>query len=564
MTTSGTYKVTVSDASGCTGTASAVVNLTPNLTPTISGPSSICTGYAGTLNAGSGYSTYLWSTNSTTDTIIVTSPGSYTVTVSNSSGCTGTSSFVVTVNPSLSPTITGPSAICNGNSATLDAGAGYSTYLWSTGAATETISVISAGTFTVTVSDASTGCSGTTSLTVSISSAPVVTTGPAVSICPGSSTTLNASGGSSYSWSPYSSLDNPFISNPVATPTSTTTYTVTAYNAIGCSGTANVVVSTYPTSIPVILSSSLKGFCDSSSVSDTLNAGSGYSQYSWSTGASTQKIFVNQVGTYTVTVVDAHGCTYSSVGVNLFVAPPVTKPIILAASSPVFCKGDSVMLYVNNPYYTYHWSSGSVPVSQVWAYESETFVVTVSDSFGCTNVSDPFVVKVDPLPVAHASDYNNLLNVSFYDFSLNATSWNWNFGDGQSSTLQDPTHIYDTAGTYTVILTAIDSCGSDNDTLIIIVPGPAGIIGYGNDFENLLVYPVPVSENVFISFNATNYTNAELKLYDVLGKIIYDETLSDVSGKYIKSINMTGQSSGLYFVELRSDKSFVIRKFSKQ
>ena len=155
----------------------------------------------------------------------------------------------------------------------------------------------------------------------------------------------------------------------------------------------------------------------------------------------------------------------------------------------------------------------------MWAYESETFVVTVTDSLGCVSVSDPFQVQTYPLPIAEAACQNALLNVSFYDLSTYATNWYWDFGDGQNSTLENPTHTYATAGTYTVILTATDSCGSDNDTLIVKVPGPAGIIEYGNDFQDLLVYPVPVSDNVNVAFYAAHNTDAELQIHDLYGKI---------------------------------------------
>jgi hypothetical protein len=558
----GTYTVTVSNASGCTGTASAVVNLNANLTPTISGPASICSGNTATLDAGSGYSTYSWSTSAATQAIPVTTAGSYTVTVSNASGCTGTALAVVNLNASPTPTITGPSSICSGSTATLDAGNGYSTYSWSTSAVTQTIPVTTAGSYTVTVSNAL-GCTGTNSIIISISAVPIANAGPDINICQGASASLNAIGGSNYSWSPASTLNNSFISNPIASPTSTTTYVVTVLNAFGCSATDDVIVGIYPPTIPVITSSGQTGFCDSSSVSVTLNAGNGYSSYSWSTSATTQTIFVNQVGTYTVTVIDSHGCSGPSAGINVYVEPPLPKPIILAATSPVFCQGDSVMLYVNNPYYTYLWSSGSTPAPHVWAYENETFVVTVTDSLGCISVSDPFQVQVDPLPVANASYSHVLLNASFYDFSLNATSWNWSFGDGQSSTLSNPTHTYAIAGTYTVILTAINNCGSDYDTLVINVPGPEGIVEYGNDFRNLIVFPIPVSDNVYIEFNA-NKANADIKLLDLLGNLIYEESLTDLNGKYIKSINMSGQASGMYFLELKSDNSFIVKKFNKQ
>ncbi len=295
VATSGIYTVTVTNSAGCTGSTSVNVIASPNLSPTITGPTSFCAGTTTTLDAGAGYASYLWSNTDSTETISVTTANTYIVTVTNAVGCSGTASVVVNTSPNLNPIISGPSAICNGGSATLDAGFGYTSYSWSNSDTTETITANTAGTYIVTVSNSS-GCTGTNSISISIS-IPTVNPGPNVTICIGTSTTLNASGDSTYSWSPASTLNNPFIANPTATPTSATTYTVTAYNSIGCSATGSVTVNLFPTDVPVIsYSSEHTGFCDSVSVSDTLNAGSGYTAYIWSTGAGTQTIFVNVPG----------------------------------------------------------------------------------------------------------------------------------------------------------------------------------------------------------------------------------------------------------------------------
>src|SRR5207245_868629 len=100
-------------------------------------------------------SAYLWSNGATTQAITVTTTGNYTVTATNGNGCSGTSTpMVVTVNalPSATITAAGPTTICQGSSVTLAANTG-SSYLWSDGSITQTISVSTAGTYTVTVSN---------------------------------------------------------------------------------------------------------------------------------------------------------------------------------------------------------------------------------------------------------------------------------------------------------------------------------------------------------------------------------------------------------------------------
>jgi hypothetical protein len=154
---------------GCVSNGSAqtaVGVFTPSISA--SGPTTFCNGGSVTLTASSGTS-YHWSNGATTQSITVTSSGSFSVNVSNGS-CSGTSATTnVTVNPLPTASISGPSSVCPGASAILDAGAGFASYHWSTGATTQTISVAPSGTtsYSVTVTNGN-GCSSSASTSVSI------------------------------------------------------------------------------------------------------------------------------------------------------------------------------------------------------------------------------------------------------------------------------------------------------------------------------------------------------------------------------------------------------------
>ncbi|MBL0073889.1 MAG: hypothetical protein IPP34_19635 [Bacteroidetes bacterium] len=151
VSTAGNYTVTVTNALGCTASTDTAIIALPGANPNITGPASTCSGSTGTLDAGGGYSSYLWSNGSTSQTITVP-PGNYTVTVTNSSGCTGTDTYTIGTATNLTPTITS-TPICGTTTGTLDAGGPYASYLWSTGSTLSSISVSVAGTYTVTVSD---------------------------------------------------------------------------------------------------------------------------------------------------------------------------------------------------------------------------------------------------------------------------------------------------------------------------------------------------------------------------------------------------------------------------
>ncbi len=149
------YFVTATDANGCQTADTVRITLKPApavaLTP--SGSTDICAGKSLTLNAAAGFVRYKWSDGSEGREIQVSEPGEYSVSAWNGEGCEGSSSVVVRVFPLPVPVITalGPLRFCEGDSVLLDAGAGYRSYRWSTGATTRRIGVRSAGEYHVAV-----------------------------------------------------------------------------------------------------------------------------------------------------------------------------------------------------------------------------------------------------------------------------------------------------------------------------------------------------------------------------------------------------------------------------
>ncbi len=155
VTTPGVYTVTVTNAAGCTGTASTSLSENPVPVPDILGPTTICLFFDTiTLDAGPGFDFYLWSNGDLSQTIDVSEFGAYSVTVTNGFGCTGLDFTVVDPVPNPFPMITGPTNVCAGDPIILDAGAGFDSYLWSTGAPVQTIATSTEGTYSVTVTNA--------------------------------------------------------------------------------------------------------------------------------------------------------------------------------------------------------------------------------------------------------------------------------------------------------------------------------------------------------------------------------------------------------------------------
>lgn len=439
-----TYTVTVT-SSGCSSTDAVIVTVNP--LPTVSVPSiSICNGNAGTLTA-TGASTYAWSPatglSSTTGNSVSASPAAnttYTITGTSSAGCVNTATSTVTVNPVPVADAGTDVTICNGTSATLSASGG-GTYSWSpaTGLSSTTISnpvssTTVTRTYTVTVTNGS-GCTSTDAVTVTVTPLPPANAGTDVTICNGSSTTLSASGGTSYSWSPATSLSSATISNPVASPTVSTTYTVTV-SASGCSKTDAVVVTVVAP--PTANAGNDATICNGSSTS--LSA-SGGTFYSWSPSAGLSSTTISNpvasptiTTTYTVSV-SSGGCTSTDavqVSVN-------SLPVADAGTDVTICNGTSTSLSGNGGIsYTWSPSSGlsSATVSNPVASPATTvnYTLTVTDVNGCQS-SDAVLVSVTPLPVADAGLDVTICTGSSTTLSASGgTGYSWSPGTGLSST----------------------------------------------------------------------------------------------------------------------------------
>ena len=403
VTAGGSYYVTVTNASGCsaTSTATAVtVNPLPTATIVANGPTTFCQGGSVTLTAGAGAS-YLWSNNLTTQSITVSATGTYTVTLTNASGCSATSLPIAVTTfaaPVASITALGSTTFCQGGNVILvaNAGQGYS-YQWFNNTNNQSLTVTSAGSYAVTVTDAN-GCSAVSSPTVvTVNATPVatITASGATTFCQGGTVTLTAGTGSSYLWS------NNATTQSITVSTSGT-FTVTVANANGCTAvSAPVIVSVNQLPLATITANGPTTFCQGGSV--TLVSTPGVS-YLWSgNNAITQSNTVTTSGTYTVTVTNSDGCSATSTGVAVTVNS-ATVPTITAGGSTTICQGTNVLLTASAGT-AYAWNTGETTPS-ILASTDGPFTVTVTNASGCTATSTTIII-VNPLPTIAAITGSN-------------------------------------------------------------------------------------------------------------------------------------------------------------
>ncbi|MBI5217900.1 MAG: gliding motility-associated C-terminal domain-containing protein [Bacteroidia bacterium] len=449
----GTYSVTVTAANGCTGNASVTVTQSSSLSPTITGPLVFCAGTSSTLDAGSGYATYSWSTGAASQTINVTLSGTYSVTVTDAGGCSGTDNVFVTANPNPSPAISGTLSICSGDSTALSTGT-YTSYLWSTGATSQTIYASTSGSYSITVTDIN-GCTGSDNVSVTVNPNPIVTISGNLTFCTGSPTILDAGAGySSYFWTTGSISQTTSVS-------AGGTYSVLVTNSYGCSDTAavNVIQNTNPApNITGVLS-----FCVGNS--STLDAGTGFSSYAWSTGATSQTIIVTTTGTYTVTITNANGCSGTD-NVNVIVHPDPPPDITGNLS---FCTGSSTSLSVG-PFVSYQWSTGATSQT-ITVTSGGNYSVTITDVNGCSG-SDAVTVTENANPSASIAGVLSFCSggSSILDAGAGFSSYAWSTNETTQSVMVT------TGGSYSVTVTNSNGCTNDTTVQVTVNPLPVPVI----------------------------------------------------------------------------------------
>jgi hypothetical protein len=402
--------VTVTNSNNCsaTGSVTVSVNDVPTVAPSAN-PPGICNGSgSSTLNAnavaGSGNITnYSWSAgpsgNVSGGVVSPATTTDYTITVTNSNNCTATGTVTVAVGatPTLAPTAT-PSAVCAGESSTLDANADavsgtIQSYAWSSGISGNNqsgdVSPSGTTTYNITVTNTD-NCSASAAVTLTVNENPTLApTATPSSICTGESSTLEANATSAnatitdYDWSSGIAGN---VSGGQVQPTADESYTVTVTNSLNCSASAEVSVSVTPLpASPSISSAQGTTICLGDTAELSLNTT--YNGYQWSTGATTAGISVTQSGNYNVTVSTACG-QFTASDIAIVVSDPGVPTIAENVSIGIRAQSSTAV--------TYQWFLEGTAVTTATAdstyspTESGNYTVEITDANGCKATSAPY------------------------------------------------------------------------------------------------------------------------------------------------------------------------------
>lgn len=274
-----------------------------------------------------------------------------------------------------------------------------------------------------------------------------------------------------------------------------------------------------------------------------------YAGYEWiPTGITTQNALLT-AGSYWVVVTHYTGCTDTlAFQVQQVSNPP--QPTIVPSGPTQFCEGESVTLTIPNTYPYYDWNTGSVS-DEITVYQSGTYVVSITDWIGCSSSSNLVQITVDPLPVAAFSPNLEMFDVSFNNNSQNATSYEWNFGDGTFSSDFEPTHSFTMGGTLSMWLVAFNDCGSDTAFLDL---ASVGIIESA-DLINFKTYPNPSNGPLNLSFQSFTQSQLTLELLDLTGRVVYEKLAIATTGPNNLVLEFGTVPSGIYQLRVLSPNS---------
>ncbi len=477
----GNYTVNITDAGGCTTTATTSITEPPVLTSTITSTNVTCFGANNgtatvTASGGTGAYTYTWSpTGGNTANATGLSPGNYTLTVTDVNGCATSASTLISEPTLISLTVTSTSVTCGGANGTASVsatgGTGPYTYTWSpVGGNAASANGLSGGNYSVNVSDAN-GCLATATVTIA---QPVVITTTITStnaLCFGTngSATVTASGGTgayTYSWTPAGGT-GATANFPMGN------YTVTVTDANLCIATASVSI-TQPVVLTVTITpTNVNCFgANNGSIISNTSGGTGAYTYTWSpTGGNASSATNLSPGNYTVTVTDANSCNISA---STLISEP-TQVTLTVTTNPVACNGGSngtatVSASGGTGAYTYTWSPIGGNASTTSNLPQGNYTVSIKDANGCFATSTFTITQPNAITVtvtstnANCAQSNGSATVTASG-GTGAYTYTWSPVGGNASTANNLG-----AGNYTVAVHDINNCAATGTVTILQPP----------------------------------------------------------------------------------------------
>lgn len=343
-------------------------------------------------------------------------------------------------------------------------------------------------------------------------------------------------------------------------------YVVTIQDKNLCSFDIPVTITQPPILLGTVTSQTNVPCFDGNTGSITVAGSGGNAPYEYKLGAgayqSSGTFNSLTAGIYTVTVRDA---TLNTFNIPVTITQPTSVLTVSTVHTNIQCPGEATgtaaaIVAGGTEPYSYSWNSTPVQTAAtISGLIAGTYIVKVTDRNGCTAESPVTIVSEKQLPNAvFTSSLSGLNTFTFVNASTDAISYLWDFGDNQASASANPIHVYAATGTYTVKLTATNSCGSDIETQVVIVPeleffngfSPNGD-GLNDDWNIPILNYYPVNDVTIINrwgsevWKGINYDN---KTVVWTGKNMKGEDMPDGTYYYIINYNNT-EKRGWVFIK---------------
>ncbi|CCG53071.1 Protein of unknown function precursor; putative adhesin [Flavobacterium indicum GPTSA100-9 = DSM 17447] len=571
--TAGTWTCTITDANSCTTSVNFTITQPTALIATALSQTNVsCNGGsngAASINiptGGAGGYTYNWTpgnpTGDGTTSVTGLTAGTWTCTITDANSCTTSVNFTITQPTALNATALSQTNIsCNGGSngaASINiptGGAGGYTYNWTpgnpTGDGTTSVTGLTAGTWTCTVTDAN-GCTTSVNFTITQPTALIASAQSQTNIsCNGGSNgaaSINiptgGAGGYTYDWTPGNPTGDGTTS---VTGLTAGTWTCTITDANSCTTSVNFTI-TQPTALIATALSQTNISCNggsngAASINIPTGGAGGYT-YDWTpgnpTGDGTTSVTGLTAGTWTCTITDANSCTTS---VNFTITQPTALIATALSQTNVSCNGGSNgAASINIPTggaggYTYNWTPGNPTgdgTTSVTGLTAGTWTCTITDANGCTTSVNFTITEPAPL------DNSVTLNSGVLQANLSGASYQWyqcpnTILTGETNQTFTPTVV----GDYKVEIT-LGGCSTFSTCVTVT---SLSIDNFVN--SNLSFYPNPTSDILYLK---NNQVIEDIEVINMIGQQVIQ--LKNTTNEL--QLDVTSLPSATYFIKIKT------------
>jgi arylsulfatase A-like enzyme len=524
----GIYAATITDANGCTTTATS--NITQNSAIAVSASASNATcgqsngSISLTVNGGVAPYNYAWNTGVSTQNLTNLAAGAFLYTITDALGCAKNGTATVSNLNAAVANLTASQVTCFGGtngslSLNISGGTSPFTYQWNDGSTQQNRTNLAAGTYNVTILDGN-GCVTVLSKTIEQPNAITINGQATSSLCGANngSIALNVNGGTapfSFVWSNGATEQNP-------TNLSAANYTVTATDANGCAQQFSTIVTGTSAPVAAAVATAVKCFGEATgSINLNISGGTAPFSFVWNNGATTQNLSNLVAGNYNATITDANACTST---VSQTVSQPIIALIVNAAAQNIGCFGENtggINLSVSGgtATYTFLWNNGAT-TQNLTNLPTGVYASTITDANGCTStISEMLTQPSSALAVTTNAIAATIANDGTAEaIPLGGTPpysylWSNGFTGNQQINLA--------AGTYFVSVIDANACITTANAIVELITATPLVFGE----IGLNIFPNPTSDMLIVQANGLLRRSLQLELVAENGQILLKNEL---------------------------------------